>query len=176
MNRRKGRPNLLDDEFLIKVKDMVTGVCMAGVVISRKTVTAIGTGAIKANCPSKLKDFGGHIALTEVWARGVLKSMERSERKGTTSKIGSSKQFLLKEKLTFQRHIALIIEEHDIPKDLILNLDPKTRPYVSPGKYTFNPKGAKTMPFKSIDDKRQITATFTIYQTTNPTHLRRENA
>ena len=139
-------------------------------------IIAIGTGVIKANYPTKLKDFGGHIALTEVWARGVLKSMERSERKGTTSKIGSSKQFLLKEKLTFQRHIALIIEEHDIPKDLILNLDPKTRPYVSPGKYTFNPKGAKTMPFKSIDDKRQITATFTIYQTTNPTHLRRENA
>ena len=81
MNRRKGRPNLLDDEFLIKVKDMVTGVCMAGVVISRKTVTAIGTGAIKANCPSKLKDFGGHIALTEGWARGVLKSMEWSNRK-----------------------------------------------------------------------------------------------
>ena len=76
-------------------------------------IIAIGTGVIKANYPTKLKDFGGHIALTEVWARGVLKSMERSERKGTTSKIGSSKQFLLKEKLTFQRHIALIIEEHD---------------------------------------------------------------
>ena len=116
------------------------------------------------------------IPLTEGWAKGVLKSMEWSKRKCTTGKIEPSKQFLLEEKLTFQRHIALIIEEHDIPKDLILNLDPKTRPYVSPGKYTFNPKGAKTMPFKSIDDKRQITAAFTIYQTTNPTHLRWENA
>ena len=139
-------------------------------------IIAIGTGVIKANYPTKLKDSGGHIALTEVWARGVLKSMERSERKGTTSKIGSSKQFLLEEKLTFQRHIALIIEEHDIPKELILNLDQTPLSYVSPGKYTFNPKGAKTMPFKSIDDKRQITAAFTIYQTTNPTHLRWENA
>ena len=77
--------------------------------------------------------FGGHIALTEVWARGVLKSMEWSERKGTTGKIESSKQFLLKEKLTFPKHIALIIEEHDIPKDLILNLDLTTRPYVPLG-------------------------------------------
>ena len=68
MHRRKGRPNLLDDEFLLKVKDVVTGVRMAGGVISRKMVIAIGTGVIKANCPSKLKDFGGHIALTEGWA------------------------------------------------------------------------------------------------------------
>ena len=46
---------------------------MAGGVISRKMVIAIGTGVIKANYPSKLKDFGGHIALTEGWARGVSK-------------------------------------------------------------------------------------------------------
>ena len=46
---------------------------MAGSVISRKMVIAIGTGVVKANCPSKLKDFRGHIALTEGWARGLLK-------------------------------------------------------------------------------------------------------
>ena len=70
---RKVRPNLLHDEFLVKVKDVVTGVLMAGSVISRKMVIAIGTGVVKANCPSKLKDFRGHIALTEGWARGLLK-------------------------------------------------------------------------------------------------------
>ena len=93
---------------------------MAGGVIFRKMVIAIGAGVIKANCPSNLKYFGGHIELTEGWARGVLKSIEPSKRKGKTE---PSKQFLLVEKLTFQRHIASIIEEHDIPKELILNLD-----------------------------------------------------
>ena len=68
---------------------------MAGGVISRKMFNAIGTGIIKANCPSKLKDFGCHIALTEGWARGVLKSMEWSKRKATTGKIEPSKQFFL---------------------------------------------------------------------------------
>ena len=81
MQRRKGRPNLLDDEFLLKVKDVVTGVRMAGGVISRKMVIATDTGVIMTSCPSKLKEFGGHIALTEGWARGVLKSMEWSNRK-----------------------------------------------------------------------------------------------
>ena len=76
MHRRKGRPNLLDKEFLVRVKDVVTGVCTAGGVISRKMVIAIGTGVIKANCSSKLKDFRSQTALTEGWATGVLKSMK----------------------------------------------------------------------------------------------------
>ena len=111
VHRRKGRPNLLDDKFVVNVKDVVNGVRMAGGVISRKMVIAIGTGVIKSNCPSKLKDFGGLIALTEGWARDVLKSIGWSKRKGTTGKIKPSKQFLLEEKLIYQRRIASIIEE-----------------------------------------------------------------
>ena len=65
VHRRKGRRNLLDYEFLVKVKDVMTGVRMAGGVIWRKMVIAIGTGVVNVNCPSKLKDFGGHIALNE---------------------------------------------------------------------------------------------------------------
>ena len=49
VHRRKGRSDLLDDEFFGKVKDVVTGVHMARGVISRKMVIAIGTGVIKAN-------------------------------------------------------------------------------------------------------------------------------
>ena len=91
--------------------------------------------------------------------------MEWSNRKGRTSKIEPSKQFLLEEKLTFQRRIASIIEELDISKELILNLDQTPLSYVSPGKYTFNPKGAKPVPIKGIDDERQITATFIVSMT-----------
>ena len=135
---------------------------MAGGVISRKMFIAIGTGVIKANCPSKLKEFGGHIALTESWARGVLKSMKWSKRKGATGKIEPIKQFLLEEELTFQRRIASIIGEHGIPKERILNLNQTPLPYVSRGKYTFNSKYSKRVHIKGIDDNRQITATFTV--------------
>ena len=48
---------------------------------------------------------------------------------------------------------------------MILNLDQTPLSYVSPEKYTFNPKGAKTVPTKGVDDKRQITATFSISMT-----------
>ena len=86
--------------------------------------------------------------------------MKWTKRKGTTGRVEPSQQFLDEEKLTFQRNISTIIEDHDIPKDLILNVDQAPLSYVSSGKYTFNPKGAKTVPIKGVDDKRQIMAIF----------------
>ena len=63
------------------------------------------------------------LELTEDWAQGVLKSINWTKRKGTTGKIEPSKQFLLEEELTFQKKISGVIFEHDIPKELIINLD-----------------------------------------------------
>ena len=91
--------------------------------------------------------------------------MKWTKRKGTTGNVETSQQFLDEEKLTFQRNISTIYEDHDIPKDSISNLDQTPLSYVSPGKYTFNPKGAKTVPIKGVDDKRQITTTFSISMT-----------
>ena len=79
--------------------------------------------------------------------------MNWTKRKGTTGKIDSSKQFLLEEKLTFQKKISAVIFEHDIPEELIINLDQTPLSYLSPGKYTFDVKGGKTVPIKGIDDK-----------------------
>ena len=51
VHERRGRPNLLLDELMLKVKDVIICVRLAGGVISRKMVMAIGTGVVKANCP-----------------------------------------------------------------------------------------------------------------------------
>ena len=88
--------------------------------------------------------------------------MNWTKRTGTTGKVEPSERFLLEEKLTFQKKISGVIFEHDIPKELIINLDQTPLSYVSPGKYTFDVKGVKTVPIKGIDDKQQMTATFTI--------------
>ena len=82
--------------------------------------------------------------------------------KGTTGKTEPSQQFLLEEKLTFQKKISGVIFYHDIPKELIVNFGQTPLSFVSPGKCTFDVKGVKTVPIKDIDDKRQITATFAI--------------
>lgn len=49
--KKIGRPNLLSDELLTKTKDVIIGSRLAGTVISRRMVIAIGTGVVKANDP-----------------------------------------------------------------------------------------------------------------------------
>ena len=88
--------------------------------------------------------------------------MDWVKRKGTTGKVEPCSKFLEEEKFTFQRAIAKAVSDHDIPMELVLNLDQTPLSYVSPGKYTFDLKGSKTVPIKDVDDKRQITATFTV--------------
>ena len=119
-------------------------------------------GVVKANEPDLLKEHGGHLELTEDWARHLLNSMEWVKRKGTTGKVKPSEKFLQEEKFSYQREISRIILNHDIPLDLVLNLDQTHLSYASPGKYTFCLKGTATVPIKGVDDKRQITATFTV--------------
>ena len=84
------------------------------------------------------------------------------QRKGTTSKVDPSPQFLTEEKFTFQRTISTAILEHNIPAPLAVNLDQTPVSYVPLGKYTFSFKGAKNVPIKGVDDKKQITATFAV--------------
>ena len=84
--------------------------------------------------------------------------MNWAKRKGTNGKIEPSKRFLLEEELTFQKKIF----EHDTPKELSINFDQTPLSYVSPGKYTCDVKGVKTVPIKGMDEKRQMTATFAI--------------
>ena len=160
--QRKGRPNLMDDEMLKKIKDTIVGSRLAGTAISREMVITIVTGVIKANDPNILREFGGSLELTKGWAHSILKSMDWAKRKGTTGKVEPCSKFLEEEKFTFQRAIAKAISDHDMSIELVLNLDQTPLFYVSPGKYTFDLKGSKTVPIKGVNDKRQITATFTV--------------
>ena len=125
-------------------------------------IVAIGTGLIKANKPKILRKFGGSLELTEGCTRNVLKDIGWVKRKGTSGKVELCPKFLEEEKFTFQLAISKSASDHDIPLELVLNLDQTPLSYVSPGKYTFDLKGSKKVPIKGVDDKRQITATFTI--------------
>ena len=109
--------------MLKKIKDIIVGSRLAGTAISRKMVIAIATGVIKANDPKSLREFDGSLELTEGWARNVLKSMDWVKRKGTTGKVEPCSKFLEEEKFTFQRAIAKAVSDHDIPMELVLNLD-----------------------------------------------------
>ena len=49
-----GRPNQNNEEVMLKIKEVIIGIRLAGAVISRKTVMSIGIGVLKANNPNSL--------------------------------------------------------------------------------------------------------------------------
>ena len=99
--KKKGRPNLRSDDFMKKIKTIMTGTRTAGTAIRRRIVMVIGNGVLMSISPTLLKEIGGSLELIEDWAQGVIKSMNCTNRKGTTGKIEPSKQLLLEEKLSF---------------------------------------------------------------------------
>ena len=147
---------------MVKIKEAIIGIRLTGVAISPKMVISIGNGELKANDPKSLSEFGAGITLTDNWARVVLKSMDWIKRKTTIEKIEPTAHFLAEEQFAFQRVTSTVVYNHDIPADLIINLDQTPLSYVSPGKCKFSFKGAKNVSIKGVDDRRQITATFAI--------------
>ena len=147
---------------MMKSKEVIIGIRLAGAAIWQKMVISIGIGVLKANNPNSLYRFGENVILRVMWARGYFKSMDWVKRKGTTGKVELSKQLWAEEKFTFQMFLSKIVYEHDIPSELIINLDHTPLSYISLGKFTFNIKDAKKVPVKGIGDKRQITATLAV--------------
>ena len=66
--------------------------------------------------------------------------------------------FLEEEKFLFEGAISKFVSEHDIPLDLVLNID--QTPLLC--FHAFDLKSLTAVSIKGIDDKRQITTTFTV--------------
>ena len=64
---KRGRPNLVDDEMLKKIKDFIIGLRPTHKVIFRKMVLPIGTSIVKTNKPKILREFGGSLKPTIDW-------------------------------------------------------------------------------------------------------------
>ena len=63
--KKAGRPNLLDETLLKKVKDIAVGKRVAPGVINRKQILNIAKDVVRANNPNALKEFGGSLDLTD---------------------------------------------------------------------------------------------------------------
>ena len=62
----------------------------------------------------------------------------------------------------FYKQVSEIVHAHNIPPQLIINIDQTPLPYVLISKYTMNKKGEKKVPILGTDDYRQITGTFSV--------------
>ena len=84
------RPNKFNDKVMLKIKEVIIGIRLAGALISRKMVTSIGARVLIANNRNSLSEFEENVILTDMWARGALKSMDCDKCKGISEKVETS--------------------------------------------------------------------------------------
>ena len=116
----------------------------------------------RRNAPEEMGKNSGKITLNVKWARGILKSLDWSKRRGTTAKREMNPSLYDELPLSWKKEIADLILRHKVSEELVLNLDQTPLELTSASNVTFAPHGAKKVPISNIDDTRMITGTFCV--------------
>ena len=143
---------MVSPELLVEIKTILQNLRTAGCSISRKTVISVGNGVLDAKCPEMLRKNGGPISLTTKWARGIIKSMDWTKRRGTTAKREMNSALYDELSFSWKKDIASLILQHDIPEELIFNLDQTPLALVAAPKSTLAPRCSHKVMFSSISN------------------------
>ena len=156
---KQGRPPLLGDDIDRQVISYIKELReKKGIIITAVTV-ASGEAIVNRVNKGLLKENGGPIELTSVWAKSLHQRINFVKRKATTSgKVEPSHFKELKEQ--FLLDIKAVVDMEDVPSDLILNWDHTGINVVPGSQWTMEAKGSKRVEAAGINDKRQITAVF----------------
>ena len=99
---------------------------------------------------------------TSSYAKSLFTRMGFVKRAKTSAKVpipdGARKEI----EYLFHHEIATMVERHNIPHSMILNIDQTPLKYVSVGNFTLAEKGEKCVTLEGSNDKRCMTATFGI--------------
>ena len=105
----------------------------------------------------------GHLDLdSSSWAKSLFKRMGFTRRMKTTGKVEIPEGAKQEAELFFLHNIVTLIEEHNIPESLVMNLDQTPLKYVPVSHNTMAKKGVKSVSIAGSGDKRGITGTFII--------------
>ena len=139
---KRGRPLLLGENLDHQVKSYISAVCEKQGIINTAITVACGEAIVKKVDKNLLKENGGPIDLTKVWAKSLLQHLNFVKRKATTSaKVEPSHFKELKEQ--FLLDIKAVVEIEDITSDLILNWDHTGINIVPSSTWTMEARGLK---------------------------------
>ena len=96
------------------------------------------------------------------YGKSVLQRINYTRRKETTSKVALPDGIRKEIELLFHHQIVEKVERYDIPDSLILNFDQTLSKYVPVASTTLAKRNSKQVCIKGSDDKRSVTANFTI--------------
>ena len=84
--KKRGKPLLLGEDLDKVVQNYLEKLRECGGCVSSGIVVAAARGIVLTYDHSLLKEFGGHIELTKVWARSLIKRMKFVKHRATTAK------------------------------------------------------------------------------------------
>jgi len=104
-----------------------------------------------------------HIDLdSSSWAKSLFQRMGFTRRMKTTGKVEIPEGAKQEAELLFLHSIVTLMEEHNIPESLVMNLDQTPLKYVPVSNNTMATRGVKSVAIAGSGDKRGITGTFVI--------------
>ena len=124
------------------------------------TTVAIATArALVKRYPLLEKDI---IVIGKPWAQSIFRRMGFVRRRKTTGKVSIPTGAQKEAELKFLHQIVSHVENNQIPPSLIINFDQTPSKYVQVSSMTMERKGPTNVPVSGVDDKRSITAPFSI--------------
>lgn len=155
---RRGRPLLLGPRIDEDVRKFLLALRYRGGRISFSIAVAVAKALIERSDEEGLKliEFGRD------WAQSLFRRMGFKKRAATTGKVTIPEGARKEAELVYLHDIVNKIEMHEIPAELVFNLDQTPSKYVQASRYTMEKAGKKSVSIVGSGDKRAITATFVI--------------
>ena len=88
--------------------------------------------------------------------------MDYVQRKATTAKPIIAPGLILEISLTFSNDIKKIVQAHEIPAEMIININQTLLPFLLISNYTLAEKGTSRVSVLGTSDYHQITGTFSL--------------
>ena len=157
INKLRGRPCLLCSKIDPLVQKYLKLTRYKGGIVN--TTVAITTArALVKRFPLLEKD----IVIGKPWAQSIFLHMGFVRRRKTTGKVLIPTRAQKEAELKFLHQIVGHVENNQIPPSLIINFDQTPSKYVQVSSMTMERRGTTNVPVSGVDDKRSITATFSI--------------
>ena len=116
-----------------------------GALINYNIMITITKGIVTANDRTLLKENGGTIELRNKWFKSMTKRIGFVKHKATTAKPISTPSLISKIRHIFFYFLFYSINEivkaHDIPPEMVINIDQTSLLFILTSKYTLEEKG-----------------------------------
>ena len=148
---------ILDEALDLKLHSMLVNLRLAGAGINIHVISGVLNGLIWAN-PER---FGKYVEfkVTRSWARSLYQRMKFSCHAVTTSRPVITRLLWVEVRSQFLYKITGKVLKHNIPDELIINVDQTPSKFVATDNITMSAKGEKHISQAGATDKTAITVT-----------------